>query len=86
VILHFPHHSDAARSAVQRMPNLQQNSLLVSSPLMVPESENFDIAVCQRSFPGRVPSELHRGFMLKPIEFDREASVRAIEIQKIRIE
>jgi hypothetical protein len=81
LILQFLQNLYATASAVQRIPNAQQDPLSVSPPLMVPKPQLLNPIGIQKSFSRDVEPPLIRKSVREAVEFDAKASLRTVEIE-----
>src|SRR6266516_3761105 len=75
------HYANASCSSLNRIPNLQQTSLAILSPLMIPEPKCFDALFHQKFFARSITFHSIRQAMLKTVEFDVQFGVGAVKIQ-----
>ena len=86
LILELPLNLHAARSTMQCIPNPQQDSLSVSSPLVVPKSQFLDPFRIQESFAREVALPLIRKAVREAVEFNRQLRLQTIRIQGKRLD
>ena len=81
MILNFAHHCHTAGPAMQRFPNLKQNTIPILVPLVIPETEFFDTFRIQVFCPLPIVLPLLRQSMLKAIQFNGQLCRGAIEVE-----
>jgi len=72
-----------AGPVVKSIPYFQQHAIAVRPPLSIPESQLKNSLFSQACGPSGVVRHLPWNSMLEPVEFDGQASRRAIEIEEI---
>jgi hypothetical protein len=83
LLLRVFHHLHATSPALQRIPNTEQTTFTICSPLMIPKSQFLNVLFFQKSATRLVVLHLLRQTVLKAVKFDRQSRRRAIEVQKI---
>jgi len=86
MVLGFSHDRNAARAAMQRLPDFQQYTRLVLTPLTIPEAEFFDALSCQKLRAFRVQLRLFRQTVLKSIEFNGQLGGGTIEVEVVVVQ
>jgi hypothetical protein len=71
------------RPALQRIPNGEQTTFTVFSPLMIPKSQFLNVLFLQKSAARLVMLHLLRQAVLKTVKLDVQPRYGAIEIQNI---
>jgi hypothetical protein len=83
LIFCFAFHLHATGSPVNRMPDFQQNCFPVFAPLMIPESQFFNVLAVEE-LPSRfVLLHLLRQAVVKSVHFNGEPRHRTVEIQDV---
>ena len=80
---HIFHHPHTARPALQRIPDGQQASLTLFSPLAIPETQRFDVLLRQKFFAHGIALQPLRQTVLGTVQFHRQPRRRTIEIQNV---
>ena len=68
---------------MEGIPNLQQTSIPIAAPLMIPKTDHLNGVLAQKSFPLRATSNTLRQAMLKAIQLNRQFCLSTIKIQNI---
>jgi hypothetical protein len=83
LLLRIFHHADTTRSLLNRVPNFQQTTFAVLTPLAIPETQRLDALIHEKFFPCRVAPDSFRQTMLKTVQLDGELCLGAVEIQNV---
>ena len=83
VVSNFPHHLHASGSALQSMPDLQQHTLRIFLPLMIPKTQHFNIALGKKLLSILIAFPARRHPVLKAIQLHRKSRQRTIEVEVI---
>ena len=83
MILRFSHDGQATCSAVQSIPDFQENAFAVLSPLMIPEPQLLNAFRCQKVLTLHVSLLLLRQAMLKTVQFNAQLCSGTEEIEKV---
>ena len=65
------------------MPDVQQDSVAILTPLMIPEAQHLDVQGFQEFFPCQIVLSLARQPMSKPVQLDREFCLGTKEVQHV---
>jgi hypothetical protein len=83
LLLHILHHLHTTRPALQRIPNGEETTFTVFSPLMIPKSQFLNVLFLQKCAALLVVLHLLRDTVLKTVKLDVQPRCRAIEIQEV---
>ena len=81
LVFDFALHLHAPGLPVNRLPDLQQNSIPVFAPLMIPESQFFNAMALEEQPSCLVLLHLCRQAVLKAVHFNGKTRHRTVEIQ-----
>jgi hypothetical protein len=77
------HHLNASCPTLKRVPNLNQTSVSILTPFMVPKSQAFDALFGKVFVACSIFFHEIRPTVLKTIELNRESCIGAVKIQNV---
>jgi hypothetical protein len=83
MILQLSHHRDTSSPPMQSVPDCEQHTFSISSPLMIPESQLFNIPRRQKLFSLFIVLALSRHTVLKAVRFNGQLCCGTIEIEDV---
>jgi hypothetical protein len=83
LILNLSNHLNITGPAMERLPNLQQDPVTVSSPLAIPKTKLLNILRSEESLPLLIIFPFFRKTMVRAVQLQRQPRKRTIEIQDV---